>query len=203
VEARSSSMATHNGKWRVESGEWKVESGKWEVVSGEWKVESGEWKVESGKLRVESGKERVESEEWKDKTKGTIFSRPRAGPRVCLSAPIYDSKSIDFQKFFIYLGIHFDDNRWLKNSIDYTTVAARSAMLALIGPMKELGIMCLDTNFRLFKSLVLSIGNYKCHVWGPNLLMPSESCTLTKNPMQILILEFICLISGCGRITSR
>jgi hypothetical protein len=39
-----------------------------------------------------------------DKTKGMIFSRPRAGPRVCL----YDSKSIDYQKFFVYLGIHFE-----------------------------------------------------------------------------------------------
>jgi hypothetical protein len=42
-----------------------------------------------------------------DKTKGMIFSRPRAGPRVCLSA-IYDSMSIDYQKFFVYLSIHFD-----------------------------------------------------------------------------------------------
>jgi hypothetical protein len=121
-----------SGEWEVESGEWKVESGKWEVESGDWKVESGEWKVESGKWREESGKERVESEEWIDKTKGTIFFRPRAGPRVCLSALIYYSKSINFQKFFIYLGIHFDYNRWLKNSIDYMTVAARSAMWALI-----------------------------------------------------------------------
>jgi hypothetical protein len=72
-------------------------------------------------------------------------------------------------------------------------------MWAPIVPMKELDIMCLDTKIRLFKSLVLSIGNYECHVWGPNLLMLSESCTFTKNPMQILILEFIRLISGCGR----
>jgi hypothetical protein len=39
-----------------------------------------------------------------DKTKGTIFSRPRACPRACLSALIYDSKSIDYQEFFVYLG---------------------------------------------------------------------------------------------------
>ena len=137
-----------------------------------------------------------------DKTKGMICSRPRAGPRVCLSALIYDSKSIDYQKFFVYLGIHFDQNKWLKNSVDYTTVAARRAMWALIRRMQELGIMCLDTKIRLFKSLVLSIGNYGCQVWGPPLLMPSQSCTF-KNPMQILILEFIRIISGCGRKTSR
>jgi hypothetical protein len=60
-----------------------------------------------------------------DITKGMICSRPTTGPRVCLSALIYDSMSIDYQKFFVYLGIHFDQNKWLKNSVDYTTVAAR------------------------------------------------------------------------------
>jgi hypothetical protein len=44
-----------------------------------------------------------------DKTKGMIFSRPRAGPRVCLSTLIYVSESSDYQKFFVYLGIHFDE----------------------------------------------------------------------------------------------
>jgi hypothetical protein len=34
-----------------------------------------------------------------DKSKGMLFSRPEAGPRFCLSALIYDSKSIDYQKF--------------------------------------------------------------------------------------------------------
>ena len=32
-----------------------------------------------------------------DKSKGMIWSRPRAWPRVCLSALTYDSKSIDCQ----------------------------------------------------------------------------------------------------------
>jgi hypothetical protein len=63
-----------------------------------------------------------------DKSKGMICSRPRAGPGVCLSALTYDSRSIDYQKFFVCLGIHFNQNRWLKNSVDYTTLAARRAM---------------------------------------------------------------------------
>jgi hypothetical protein len=136
------------------------------------------------------------------KTIGTVFSNPKTKGR---NRPplIYDSKNIEYQNSFIYLGIHFDQHRWLKDSISHTAVAASRAMWALINRIHEIGIMSLETKINLFKTLVLPVGNYGCQIWGVCFLIPSEAQTFAKNPIQKMVLDFLRIITGCGKKTCR
>jgi hypothetical protein len=85
-----------------------------------------------------------------------VFSNPKSNCRN-RHPLIYDSKNISHQNLFIYLTIHFDQHRWLKDSISHTAVAASRAMWALINRIQEIGIMSLETKINLFKTLVLPL----------------------------------------------
>jgi hypothetical protein len=99
-------------------------------------------------------------------------------------------KVLNIRIFFISLGIHFDQYRWLKDSIYHTAVAPSRAMWAFMNRIQEIGIMSLETKINLLKTLVHPVGNYGCQIWGVDFLLPSESKAFAKYPIQRMVKGF-------------
>ena len=102
-----------------------------------------------------------------------------------------------------YLGAWLHSRLWLKNTGPKLDVLAKRAMWALWQRMKQLGINCLETQLRLLHTLVITVGEYACQVWGVHFLDPAGDHEIFKSPLQHLILYFLRLCTGAHSKTSR
>jgi hypothetical protein len=102
-----------------------------------------------------------------------------------------------------YLGAWLHTREWLKTTFDKLVVLARKAMWGLWHRMKQMGIVCLDTKLRLLHTLVTSVGEYACQVWGVYFLDASSEYMIFKSPLQKLVLDFLRLSMGASKCTSR
>ena len=123
-------------------------------------------------------------------TKGAIYHSKGMRVEELLTDMSVGSQSIDTQSSLTYLGINFDQCNWLRKSAEHTSEAAKRALWAMIRIFQEMNILCLDTKFVLFNTLVLPIANYTCQTWGVYYLLPVESSIFTNNPVQKLFYIF-------------
>lgn len=104
---------------------------------------------------------------------------------------------------FKYLGLPLHATRGFADVCLYTADKARKALWALLSRIEALRITNLKTQLKLFQTLVESIGNYGCQVWGVDYFRVDTESHILSNPVQKVVLTFLRMISGAHNTTSR
>ena len=110
---------------------------------------------------------------------------------------------IEVKDGFKYLGLCVHESTWFSKAADMTCLAAEKAMWALLSKFEGLKIKCIKVKLMLFGSLVGSVGDYGCQVWGVDFLRFESEAHIFNNPLQKLTLRFLRLISGAHTTVHR
>ncbi len=89
---------------------------------------------------------------------------------ACECRILHDNEKLTCRKAFKYLGVPFHESAWISLAPRYLADRSLKAMWALVSRAHELNITGLDVKIKLFKTSVVSIGNYACHVWAVDFL---------------------------------
>lgn len=116
----------------------------------------------------------------------------------------YKGQELQQAQAFKYLGLPISSTRWTRDCLQHTTTLANRAMWALVRKMEQSDTVPLLIKLRLFDSAVGSVASYGCHVWGVQYLeWRSEHHIFTRNRAQLLLLQYLRIISGAHARTSR
>ena len=110
----------------------------------------------------------------------------------------YQGTTLPVRPEFRYLGITIKSNRWLADCALSLSVSANKALMALWHKTRAMGIRNPDTLCRLFKIIVLPVGNYACQAWAVDNLNMSSAKRILDNPLQKVVIYFLRLLSGCS-----
>lgn len=136
-----------------------------------------------------------------NKTKCVSYSRkhdPQGTPPKQLPV-LYASKAIETLESFKYLGLTIHRSRWFADCAGDMTRTAGKALHAMYYRTQRMGVLCTDTKLRIFSTMVMSIADYACQIWGVDKLNCSTHNRIFQNPTQKLVIAFLRTISGCHR----
>jgi hypothetical protein len=133
------------------------------------------------------------------KTEVVVFCPKRGAFRAVPEPTItYQGTTLPVRPEFRYLGITIKSNRWLADCALSLSVSANKALMALWHKTRAMGIRNPDTLCRLFKIIVLPVGNYACQAWAVDNLNMSSAKRILDNPLQKVVIYFLRLLSGCS-----
>ena len=115
----------------------------------------------------------------------------------------YSGTSLVRKDSFRYLGLWVHESSWFYKAPGQLTEAASKAMWTLVKKIQGRRIFCINVKLTLFKSLIATIGNYGCQVWGVNYLRFDSEKHIFENPFQKVVLLFLRVIGGAFQSTSR
>jgi hypothetical protein len=139
------------------------------------------------------------------KTEMVVFHSPRMGRQNVVHDFVltYKGEAVVQKSCFKYLGVPLHATRWTGMAAIYLGDRAGKAMWALLRKFKTLQIYSLKVKVQMFVTLVASVGNYGCQVWGVNYLRMDRECHIFNNPMQKLTFNFARIITGASQSVSR
>jgi hypothetical protein len=103
----------------------------------------------------------------------------------------------------IYLGCLVHETKWFKGCCEHMASKARKALWAMLAKVKSMNVVAIETQCRLFDTLVTSVGSYACQIWGVDHLKFRSKRDVLGNPFQKVQFLFLRMISGCSQTVCR